>query len=416
MKKVGLFFVVLMFCFSSFVLAQDPGIPDTCKVDTITVTAKGQHFRLQVRAFNDANIGGLSVPLRFSGSSLVCDSGSFVGTRIPVSPYAGFTIDNVAQTAIIWALWITGYFDPGEGLIGYLYFTVRNDAVSETVYVDTITTPGNVSLEFTNQGGIGYTPVFKKGTINVQLPGPVKHPPVISVPGPKEVICDSNGCDSLSFLVTATDLDASDILTMTKYGKGNFNTTPRPSPDTGFFKWTPVRADTLNSPYTDTFIVDDGTGLADTGTVMIRVKTRTIPPAGHEGDLNGDGKIDATDVIYLVNFLFKNGPGPIPPPAGDINGDCFTTVEDVMYLINYLYRGGPAPKIRCNPGDADYDGYVNISDVVYLVNYLFKNGPMPRSMKSCDVNADCEIDVSDATYLISYLFRNGPALLPGCME
>ncbi len=417
MRKFILFLGVLLFCFlPSLIQAQDAGNPDTCKVDTITVTSQGQHFRLQVRAYNDANVAGLSVPLNFSGSSVVCDSGSFVGTRIPVSPYAGFTIDNVEQSVVIWAVWMSGYLNPGEGVIGYLYFTVRNDAVSETVYVDTITTPDNVSLEFTNQGGIGYTPVFLRGQIRVQLPPPVKHEPVLIVPGMQQVLCDSSKCDTLRFEVFASDVDTLDILTITKYGKGDFYTAPHTTPDTGFFTWVPIPADTLNSPYVDTFIVNDGTGKADTGTVMIKVKPKAvIPPSGQEGDLNGDGVITVTDVLFLINFLFKNGPEPNPPPAGDINADCVTTMADIVYLINFLFRNGPWPKIRCNPGDIDYDGYVNVPDVIYFINYLFKSGPAPISMKSSDVNADCSVDIVDLIYLINYLFRGGPIPQPGCV-
>jgi len=238
--------------------------------------------------------------------------------------------------------------------------------------------------------------------------------PVITVPGMQTVLCDSL-CDTLDFEVYAADGDPSDILTITKYGVGDFYTVPHPSPDTGFFSWNPIPADTLNSPYSVTFIVDDGTGLADTGEVMIKVKARAVTPPGNEGDLDGDGDIDVQDVIYLVNFLFKNGPEPNPPPAGDINCDCVTTVSDIIYLINYLFRGGTPPKIRCNPGDIDYDGYVNIPDVIYFINYLFKSGSAPRSMKSSDVNADCTVDIVDLVYLINFLFRGGPIPQPGCV-
>jgi len=243
--------------------------------------------------------------------------------------------------------------------------------------------------------------------------------PVITVPGMQTVLCDTLICDTLRFEVYATDGDPADILTITKYGVGDFYTVPHPTPDTGFLTWVPVPADTGTGVgiYIDTFIVDDGTGLADTGMVMIKVKPRAVvPPSGKEGDVNGDGKINVTDVIFLVNFLFKNGPEPNPPPAGDINADCVTTVSDIVYLINYLYKGGAAPKIRCNPGDIDYDGYVNIPDVIYFINYLFKSGPAPRSMKSSDVNADCNVDIVDLIYLINFLFRGGPIPQPGCVE
>lgn len=239
--------------------------------------------------------------------------------------------------------------------------------------------------------------------------------PIITVPGQQTVLCDSL-CDTLEFEVYATDGDPSDILTIAKFGVGDFYTVPHPSPDTGFFSWVPVPGDTLGSPYTVTFIVDDGTGLADTGQVTIKVKARVGPPTGNEGDLNGDGLVNVQDAIYLINFLFKNGPEPNPPPAGDLNCDCVTTVSDIIYLINYLFRGGPHLLVRCNPGDIDYDGYVNVPDVIYFINYLFKSGPAPRSMKSSDVNADCVVDIVDLVYLIKFLFRGGPIPQPGCVE
>ena len=63
------------------------------------------------------------------------------------------------------------------------------------------------------------------------------------------------------------------------------------------------------------------------------------------GDVNGDGKVSVSDVIYLVNYLFKGGPPPIPELlVGDVNGDGKVTVSDVVYLVNYLFKGGPPPR------------------------------------------------------------------------
>jgi hypothetical protein len=65
------------------------------------------------------------------------------------------------------------------------------------------------------------------------------------------------------------------------------------------------------------------------------------------GDVNGDGKVTVTDVIYLINYLFKGGPPPIPLKAGDVNCDGKETVSDVVYLINYLFKGGLKPCQDC---------------------------------------------------------------------
>jgi hypothetical protein len=57
--------------------------------------------------------------------------------------------------------------------------------------------------------------------------------------------------------------------------------------------------------------------------------------------------VNVTDVIYLINYLFKSGPPPYPIAAGDVNADCTVNVTDVIYLINYLFKSGPAPKPGC---------------------------------------------------------------------
>ncbi|MCJ7577182.1 MAG: FG-GAP-like repeat-containing protein [candidate division Zixibacteria bacterium] len=61
------------------------------------------------------------------------------------------------------------------------------------------------------------------------------------------------------------------------------------------------------------------------------------------GDANGDGVINAADVVYLINYLYIHGPAPNPLQAGDVNSDGVIDASDVVYLINYLYIGGPPP-------------------------------------------------------------------------
>jgi hypothetical protein len=61
------------------------------------------------------------------------------------------------------------------------------------------------------------------------------------------------------------------------------------------------------------------------------------------GDVNADAIVDVGDVVYLINYLFKNGPAPNPVQSGDVNSDAVVDVGDVVYLINYLFKSGPAP-------------------------------------------------------------------------
>jgi hypothetical protein len=61
------------------------------------------------------------------------------------------------------------------------------------------------------------------------------------------------------------------------------------------------------------------------------------------GDVVLDGVVNLGDVIYLINYLYRNGPGPLPEWTGDVNSDGVINVGDVIYLVNYLFRGGPPP-------------------------------------------------------------------------
>ncbi len=63
------------------------------------------------------------------------------------------------------------------------------------------------------------------------------------------------------------------------------------------------------------------------------------------GDANGDGSVTASDLAYLANYLFNNGPAPDPLLAGDANGDCAVTAADLTYLANYLFNNGPPPQM-----------------------------------------------------------------------
>ncbi len=65
------------------------------------------------------------------------------------------------------------------------------------------------------------------------------------------------------------------------------------------------------------------------------------------GDANGDGIVNMGDLVFLISYLYRDGPLPDPPSAGDPNGDCIIGMGDVVYLINYLYRTGPPLKRGC---------------------------------------------------------------------
>ncbi|MCR5643124.1 MAG: dockerin type I repeat-containing protein [Prevotella sp.] len=57
--------------------------------------------------------------------------------------------------------------------------------------------------------------------------------------------------------------------------------------------------------------------------------------ASTPGDLNGDGEVDVTDVVELIDMVLAGS----TDPAGDINGDGEVDVTDVVELIDMVLAG-----------------------------------------------------------------------------
>jgi len=62
------------------------------------------------------------------------------------------------------------------------------------------------------------------------------------------------------------------------------------------------------------------------------------------GDANGDRSVDVGDAVYIISYIFRNGPAPVLPRAADVNADTYTNVGDAVYLIDYLFNNGPRPR------------------------------------------------------------------------
>ena len=68
------------------------------------------------------------------------------------------------------------------------------------------------------------------------------------------------------------------------------------------------------------------------------------------------------------------------PIRGNADGDALdeVLVSDLVYLVNYIFKAGPPPPCP-EEGNADGIDSVNVADLVLLVNYLFKGGPSPAN-------------------------------------
>ena len=82
--------------------------------------------------------------------------------------------------------------------------------------------------------------------------------------------------------------------------------------------------------------------------VQATISLRYLPPSACcqiMGDVKHDGSgplID--DLVYLVTYMFQDGPLPPCMAETDVNGDgsAFPDIADLVYLVTYMFQDGPA--------------------------------------------------------------------------
>jgi hypothetical protein len=67
------------------------------------------------------------------------------------------------------------------------------------------------------------------------------------------------------------------------------------------------------------------------------------PAPFRRGDATADGAWNITDVVLVLDFLFRGGAEPGCREAGDSNGDGALNLSDAAFLLGYLFLGRPGP-------------------------------------------------------------------------
>jgi hypothetical protein len=133
--------------------------------------------------------------------------------------------------------------------------------------------------------------------------------------------------------------------------------------------------------------------------------TGRAPRAIAAADVTGDGAEDLVTADSLGGAISLIAAGSVLDPAGtfrrgEATGDGAVNISDPIAILQYLFGSGAPP--RCiDAGDATDDGAVNITDPIFLLNYLFLGtaappdpgpdacGPDPTADELAECTAPC---------------------------
>jgi len=68
------------------------------------------------------------------------------------------------------------------------------------------------------------------------------------------------------------------------------------------------------------------------------------------GNIDGQGELDISDLVWLVDYMFSGGPEPVPYESGDV--DCSggpIDIADLVDLVDYMFNDGPEPCYYLQP-------------------------------------------------------------------
>ena len=60
-------------------------------------------------------------------------------------------------------------------------------------------------------------------------------------------------------------------------------------------------------------------------------------------DHNGSPLIDIADLVYLVDYMFNEGPTPVCLGEADLDANGVNDIADLVFLVDYMFNDGPEP-------------------------------------------------------------------------
>ncbi len=102
-------------------------------------------------------------------------------------------------------------------------------------------------------------------------------------------------------------------------------------------------AGAADGTYSLELTVTDGCASQSDVIVLSNIEVGTTCDCGVWSDVTGDGAVNPVDVVFMVNYVYKNIDNRVDPPAcprqtGDVTCDGAVNPVDVVFYVNYVYK------------------------------------------------------------------------------
>jgi len=147
---------------------------------------------------------------------------------------------------------------------------------------------------------------------------------------------------------------------------------------------TVVRVRDLDPGVTYYFVVraEDAAGNQDDNRVEVSATTEGSGGSAFlRGDADSDGSLGLQDAVFLLEYLFLDGPAPLCLQVADADGSDAVLISDVFFLLNHLFRDGEAPPPLSGEEVAACEG--NARDAVERGMAVFNEPDPGGNLYSC---------------------------------
>jgi len=251
----------------------DPyGAVDTVSLGQVTVGA-GKEFTINVNLFNDEQLGGVTIPLKYPVDKLEFKAVSFTGGRIDYVNVKPLTIDTINGTILAGAIvFMEAYIAPGNGLLFSLKFRLKDNVAADEIIVIDSTTISPAGLLLTQADASNIIPAFRRGEIHVAS----QNQPPVFAPVAEQYVAEG---DSLILNLSVLDPNG-DKVTIANPGHPFTAQFADNGDGTARFAWRPDYVGPLSSamsPFDIVFWASDG---AASRTLRVKVNVINVnrPP------------------------------------------------------------------------------------------------------------------------------------------